>query len=194
MVHLEDNMNINEDIEYYSYLVDALGYASEDNSEQLSILLEPIFKANTSELEACLIYQKAMLINSNKKFFINNHEKEYEKLLKLSAKGKCKEGQYLVANRLYEKKHYQEAIQLYKESALQGYAPSQWCYGIDLFRGIEGALKRNEVLGLKYIQYSAGQLYEYAVEFLVESYTNGNGIIVKNKEKSEYYSRMLDWL
>jgi len=50
------------------------------------------------------------------------------------------------------------------------------------------------VLGLKYIQYSAGQLYEYAVEFLVESYTNGNGIIVKNKEKSEYYSRMLDWL
>ena len=186
MVHVEDNMNINEDIEYYSYLVDALYSASEDNSKHLSVLLEPILKANTSELEACLIYQKAMLVNSN--------EKEYEKLLKLSAKGKCKEGQYLVANRLYEKKHYQEAIQLYKESALQGYAPSQWCYGIDLFRGIEGALKRNEVLGLKYIQYSAGQLYEYAVEFLVESYTNGNGIIVKNKEKSEYYSRMLDWL
>jgi len=189
---VEDNMNINEDIEYYSYLVNALDYASEDNRKHLSVLLEPIFKANTSELEACLIYQKAMLINNHEKEYEN--EKEYEKLLKLSAKGKCKEGQYLVANRLYEKKHYQEATQLYKESALQGYAPSQWCYGIDLFRGIEGELKRNEVLGLKYIQYSAGQLYEYAVEFLVESYTNGNGIIVKNKEKSEYYSRMLGWL
>ena len=138
----------------------------------------------------CHGYVQAILLGG---FKTPEDEKNYEnKLLESSKKG-CKEAQYLIANRLYDDGKYIEALKLYKESANSGYAPSQWCYGLDHFNGIKGVLQPNVEKGLTYISYSAGQLYDYAIEFLIDIYSKGSQGIKPDNKKVEYYKTMLKW-
>ena len=144
--------------------------------------------------EPCVEYIQAMLLDgfsnsSKEKIF---YEKYYS-LLENSANKGCNEAQYIVANKLYDAGKFLEALKLYEESANSGYAPSQWCYGLDNFSGIDGVLKPDIEKGLTYITYSAGQLYAYAVEFLIDIYTKGYKNIEPDESKAEFYKRMLNW-
>jgi hypothetical protein len=144
--------------------------------------------------DPCYFYVKALLL----KGYTNAKEEEvYEKtyynyMLKSSNMG-CKQAQYIIANRLYEKKQFHEAVGLYKKSAENGYAPSQWCFGIDTFNGIENVVEANPTRGIEYIEYSAGQLYEYAIEFLIELYSLGHEEIEPDAKKVLFYKKSLKW-
>lgn len=144
--------------------------------------------------EPCVEYVQAMLLGG---FSSSKEEKayydKYYSLLEKSANKGCKEAQYIVANKLYDEGKFAEALKLYKESANNGYAPSQWCYGLDSFNGIEGVLKQDIEKGLLYITYSAGQRYAYAVEFLIYIYTKGYKNIGPDESKAKFYKRMLKW-
>jgi len=179
---------MNEIIKLLDYII-----SKEDETclrEEILPLIDKDYKNNK-----CYDYIKAMLLkgfkNSNEEAIYD--KKYYELLLKSSQKG-CKEAQYLVANRLYENKDYKNAMELYRKSALQGYANSQWCYGIDLFNGIEGVLEKDEKEGLFFIELSAGQLYEYAIDFLIDLYKNGYGTIRANSNLYKRYKLMSKWV
>ena len=165
--------------------------SSEDDSikEKILKLLNIEYKN-----ESCVEYVQAMLLGG---FSSSKEEKaycdKYYLLLEKSANKGCKEAQYIVANRLYDEGKFIEALKLYKESANNGYAPSQWCYGLDSFNGIEGVIKPDIEKGLLYITYSAGQLYAYAVEFLIDIYTKGYKNIEPDESKAKFYKRMLKW-
>ena len=113
-------------------------------------------------------------------------EKEFDslhlELLKESSDGKCKEAQYWYGCHLYEQREYEDALKLYKESALQGYAPAQWCFGLDTLNGV--GVPKDEVIGIHNIRLSAEQRYENAVEFMIRESSNNNyGLLSEETEK-----------
>jgi TPR repeat protein len=68
---------------------------------------------------------------------------------------------------------------------MQGYAPAQWVFGIDTLNGI--GVDENHEKGRFFIELSAGQGYEYALDFLIESYAKGNnGFAVDEKESNKW--------
>ena len=141
---------MNEIIKLLDYII---------SSENKTCLKDEIkFKINKFyKKHPCYDYVNAMLMYG----FKNKKEERhyyltYYTLLENSAKKGCKEAQYIIANKLYDEKKYIDAILLYKKSADKGFAPSQWCYGIDTFNGIKNIYKRDIEEGLEYISYSAG--------------------------------------
>ena len=168
-MNVEDSLDASE-IKSIQFLIEALDYSSEKDYKKLEEFIQnkmAMFKKNNHPYK---LYFKAMLLRCTNESNYHEYEENYYGLLSKSAKRGCKEAQYIIANQCYEKKQYQEAIELYKESSFNGYAPAQWCYGIDLFNGIKDVLEKDEEKGLLYIEFSAGQSYEYALEFLINRY------------------------
>ena len=59
---------------------------------------------------------------------------------------------------------------LYKISADAGYAPAQWCFGLNSINGT--GMTKNISEGIFYIRMSAEQRYEEAVNFMLNEITN----------------------
>ena len=79
-------------------------------------------------------------------------------------------------------REYEDALKLYKESALQGFAPAQWCFGLDTLNGV--GVPKDEVIGIHNIRLSAEQRYENAVEFMIRESSNNNyGLLSEETEK-----------
>ncbi len=170
-------------------LSQAIGYCSEDQSEILQKMLGDILENSLISGDIYAKYLKAISLDQKD----SESEELYEKLLYESAVGGIPEAQYIYGCILYDKGVLDEAMKFYMSSAKRGYAKSQWCYGTDLFHGT-GGLDKDEVSGLFYIELAAGQLYNYALEFLVGLYSKGNDSIEKCSIKVNKYSMMLAWI
>ncbi|MBC3808973.1 sel1 repeat family protein [Undibacterium seohonense] len=109
-------------------------------------------------------------------------------LLRLAAEGGCPEAQYSHGCKLYDEGKISEAIDFYFQSAQEDYAPAQWCYGLDVLHG--NGIEKNEIVGLRYIRMAAEQRYQYAVEFMIDSYTNGK-YGFKGEEELQRWQRIL---
>ncbi|MEE9494755.1 MAG: hypothetical protein V3W04_15455 [Gammaproteobacteria bacterium] len=169
-------------------LSQAIGYCSEDQSEVLQKMLRKILEAPFEEGDFYAKFLKAISLNK----IDSASEKLYETLLHDCAAGGISEAQYIYGCILYDKGKQDEAIKYYLISANNGYSKSQWCYGTDLFHGT-GGLQKDEAEGLFYIELAAGQLNNYALEFLVDLYSRENGSIRKCSRKAKKYSMMLEW-
>ena len=178
---------------YLESLTNVLSHAPA--SEEITYIEKEIVLLLTKQQEDITpygLYIKAMYLH----LFENNlsgknYDIKYNELINLSALACCKEAQYTKACIYYENKQYSDALTLYKDSMKQGYAPSLWCYGLDTFCGLEGILSKDEETGIKYIKLSAGLCYEYALEFLIDAYKNGKGIIKKDSLKADFYENIL---
>ena len=183
----------NSDFKYLESLSEALSYASVgENVECIEKIIHTFISKYEKEEIPEITYMKAINLNLFEKNLSEvDIEKKYNQLIDLSAKQGCKEALYIKACRLYECEEFSEAIELYKKSMHKGYPPAMWCYGLDRFWGIENVLAKDAAEGLKYIKLSAGLLYEYALEFLLDAYENGKETIEKDAEKADYYRALL---
>lgn len=192
-MHVEDKDNMdNEEIKSLRLLIEAMFHTSAETYEELKGYIQSRMEVFKNTDHPDILYFQAMMLEAKSPYIVKEYETKYLELISKSAKGGCKEAQYIYANRLYENQEYKKAVEFYKKSALQGYASSQWCYGIDLFNGIEGVLGRDKEKGLFFIELSAYQLYEYALDFLIESYKRGS--IEMNTSKYKQYQMMLEWI
>lgn len=105
-----------------------------------------------------------------------------------AAKGGCKEAQYQYACQLYEQGNSSDAIRLYKKSADKGFAPAQWCYGIDKLHGI--GCRKSVPEGIKYIQSAAAQKNTFAMDFLIRAYRDGAYGFSKNLPEAKKLARI----
>ena len=183
-----------DEIRLISTLIKAMGYCSDqENYKALGKITKHTFEQVDNSDDLRLKYLQSKLDNCGEKQPFDNEselEEKYNALIEESAKAGVAESQYLYACRLYESSLYTDASLLYKLSANQGYPPSQYCFGLDLFNGV--GVKKNPEEGLHYIELAAGRLYEFALDFLIALYSEDDsklGIM-----KYELYSKMLRWV
>ena len=167
-------------------LIDALAYC--DNEERYETLLNIIINlinGISPENNGVLLWLKTRIPHFGENGIHGNEvlEQRLRELLKKSATLGCKEAQYEFACLLYEEGSKEEAIDLYRCSALQGYAPAQWVFGLDTLNGVGSS--KNFEQGKFFIELSAAQGYEYAVEFLISSYQHGTSGFPQNYKEVE---------
>jgi hypothetical protein len=171
-----------------SLLIQAWGYCDDDDRcDKLLEIIIDLINSFPDKNDGILLWLKTKLPN----FGDNCHydEKSLDinlvDLLEKSAIFGCKEAQYDFGCLLYEKNKKKDALFFYKKSAMQGYAPAQWVFGIDTLNGI--GVDKDYEKGKFFIELSAGQGYEYALDFLIESYANGNnGFSINDKECNKW--------
>jgi len=182
-----DDKTEDSNICYLESLINSLYCTNEDDYDELIILIKKELKSLENIKNGKLYYLHAQILSFlDTSLSEDVYETKYEKLICDSAKACYAKGQYEYACILYEKDLRQEATNYYKLSALQGYAPAQWTYGIELFHGSGEYLKQDEHEALKYIEFSAGQLYDYAIEFLINICSDKNDF-------DDKYQKMLTW-
>lgn len=98
----------------------------------------------------------------------DEYDKRWLSLIRTSAENGCKEAEYDYACHLHERRLFERSIPLYRSSALKGYPPSLWCYGLELIQGME--IAKDEERGYFYIHMSAEAGYEYALDYLIDEY------------------------
>ena len=119
-------------------------------------------------------------------------DKKWLELIKESSDNNCKESQYQYACFLYENNKVDEAIHLYKISADAGYAPSQWCFGLDCINGT--GMTKNIGEGVFYIRMSAEQRYEEAVNFMLNAITNKLYDLERNEREIDKWKMISEQL
>jgi TPR repeat protein len=99
------------------------------------------------------LWLKASLPNLRKhnlrKLSNEDFENHWRALIKESAEGGCAEAQYTYGCTLYDEGKYVEAVEFYRLSAESGYAPAQWCFGLDTLNGT--GVDKNESLAIFYM-------------------------------------------
>jgi TPR repeat protein len=156
-------------------LLDSASYSASEKRYKIIIkLVREILKPYIKKKHPSALWLKASMPNLGEKKILSNEqfEKKRLSLVKKAAFGGCKEAQYDYGCELYNKKAYVKALKFYKKSAKQGYAPAQWCFGLDTVYGI--GVDKDQEKGLYYIRLSAEQRYEFAVDFLIRNYKEGN--------------------
>ncbi|MEP4051079.1 MAG: hypothetical protein ABJN22_02425 [Litorimonas sp.] len=189
---LPDNSENSNDRLVISLLQDTLDHCEADDYQTLIDIVRSKFEKLKKPLTPQSEFLKLRLPNLGENRNISNTDFD-ELRLSIIKKGLSvgiPEAEYHYACYLYEGKNYSDAIKLYKNSADNGYPPSQHCYGLDLFYGI-GDIPANKKEGLKYLSLAAGQLYDLSIEFFIELYREDNSH--EGKDKFELYTRMLSW-
>ena len=174
----------------YNISCDVEGY-DEKYAQLLDMALEflkPHIDAGVPK--ALFLQTKLPNLGLKEKLSNEEYESKYFNLMEKAAIGGCPEAQYHYGCFLYDHKMYDEAVDLYKKSAEQGYAPSQWCYGSDVFHGV--GTDKNEELGLYYIRLSAEHRYENAVSFLLNAYKKGEYGFKKDEAEIKKWKRILE--
>ena len=154
-------------------LIKAYTYADKVKHQKIIIILvreilSPFIKIRHPKA----LWLQASLPNFGKprlrKLSSENYENHWRALIKESAEGGCAEAQYTYGCTIYDEEKYGEAVVFYRLSAESGYAPAQWCFGLNTLNGT--GVDKNESLALFYIVCAAEQHYQYAVEFLLRCY------------------------
>jgi len=193
MVLIVNSDSISSSLKCIELLVKAVGYCS-DEKEIDSIMhiisekTKPLLKVDDPRVK----YMQANLPNfGNIEPHKSPEESEalYNQLMEESAEGGVAEAEYQHACRLYESGKLNEAVALYQNSADKGYPPSQYCYGLAMFNGV--GISKDTEEGLKYIKLSAGRLDDYALEFLVNLYDEGNS--QGDIQSHNHYLKLLSW-
>ena len=186
---------IDSDLTEVEALIEAYYCCSdEDRGDQLAALVKNILKPLVQAKVAKALWLQACLPNAGNEGPIcdTDFETQWLSLIKEAAFGGCAEAQYSYGCELYDEGKYDEAHSLYQKSAAQGYAPSLWCYGLEIINGI-GETK-NISKGLYYIRLAAENRYEYAVEFLIRAYTEGEYGLSKDQKEVKKWESVLQWL
>lgn len=134
-----------------------------------------------------LLWLKTQLPNFGETDFIGNTDNYLLHSLERSSTEGCIEAQYDYGCLLYESGRKEEAYFLYEKSALQGYAPSQWVWGSHL-------INFDFEKGKFFIILSAGQNYEYAIDFLIYSYENNKNGFMEDKAELEKWKFIKSYL
>ncbi|ARU27414.1 tetratricopeptide repeat protein [Cellvibrio sp. PSBB006] len=158
-------------------VIEAMSHCDDENRYELLFNMAKILISNGDGGDAELIWLKTKLPVFGDNISLSEEmEKLLVDMLFQSSEGGCREAQYEYGCMLYEKNNLVEAYRLYEKSANQGYPPAQWLFGYSL-------LKSDFEKGKLYIVLSAGQNYEYAIDFLIDSYENGkNGFDINEDE------------
>lgn len=167
------------------FLIQAWGYCDDnDRYDKLLKIIIDLINSFSDKNNGTLLWLKTKLPNFGENIFYDQEALELHlvELLEKSAKFGCKEAQYDFGCILYEKNEKEEALLFYEKAAMQGYAPAQWVFGIDTLYGV--GVEKNHEKGKLFIELSAGQGYEYALDFLIESYTKGNNGFAVDDEKA----------
>ena len=177
-----------EDLKEAELLLEAFGWCSnEDRANVILDLVREIISPYVKVKNPRALWLKSGLPNlgeERESFSDEEFELLYLELIKESSDGGCAEAQYSYGCHLYENQKEDEAVELYRKSAVQGYAPGQWCFGLDTLNGI--GTTRDEIIGLHYIRLSAEQRYDYAVEFMLRNSKEGKyGLFPEDTEKWE---------
>jgi|GEM_PF-4593972 len=134
--------------------------------KRITKLLKPFLKKGHPRA----MWLKAQLPNLGESKLLT--EKQFDQrwfaLIQESAENGCAEAQYQYGCHLYDLNQIKEALELYHLSAVQDYAPSQWCYGLDTLSG--AGTEKNEAIALQYISLAAEQCYPYALDFMLRAH------------------------
>lgn len=163
------------------FLVNALQYCSDESRYSVIVkLITESIESFSLDDYGKIDWLKTKLPNFGEHYPLEDvdFDKKLKFIIQKSANLGCKEAQYDYGCILYEEKKFEEAVSFYKLSADKGYPPAQWAYGIDRLNGI-GIIK-NPREGFFYIELAAFQGYEYAIEFLIDSYSEEKNGVVKN--------------
>lgn len=163
------------DLREAEYLLEAYDCCSdEDRADVILGMVRQIIEPYIKDRHPRALWLKSGMPNLGEHSSISYEEQEemYIELLRESSDGGCAEAQYSYGCHLYENMMQEEALVLYESSAIQGFAPGQWCFGLDTLNGI--GTTRDERVGMHYIRLSAEQQYDYAIEFMIRNCKEGN--------------------
>lgn len=186
-------MDIESELRQAELILDALDWCSDDaHYESLLAMAKEILKPYWAKSHPRALWLKSGMPNLGEDSPpLDEHEfdKKYIDLLRLAAEGGCPEAQYRHGCNLYDLGEISEAVKYYCEAAQEDYAPAQWCYGLDLLNG--NGVNKNQQLGLSYIRMAAEQRYEYAVEFLIDTYENDKYGYSKEESELQKWQKVL---
>jgi hypothetical protein len=170
------------------FLIQALGYCDDDDRREklLNIIIDLVHSFPDNN-DGTLLWLKTKLPNFGDNCYYDEESLDINlvNLLEKSAILGCKEAQYDFGCFLYEKNKKKDALFFYEKSAMQGYAPAQWVFGIDTLNGI--GVDKDYEKGKFFIELSAGQGYEYALDFLIGSHGKGNSeFAIDDKEYNKW--------
>jgi len=173
-------------------LLEAYGWCPDENrAGEVIALVKNIIDPFLVKRDPRAIWLKATMPNMGEEECISDEEfdEKWLELIKESSEGNCAEAQYSYGCHLYELDKCDEAVELYKQAAYQGYAPAQWCFGLDTLNGI--GVPKDEKIGLHYIRLSAEQQYEYAIEFMIRNCKEGKFGFKKDKTEIKKWEIIL---
>lgn len=168
-------MEIESKLKQAEYILDALGWCSDDEQYELLITMaKEILKPYWEKSHPRALWLKAGMPNlgeESSSLSASQFDEKYTEILRIAAECGCAEAQYQHGCNLYDVGRIAEAVKFYFKAAQKDYAPAQWCYGLDVLHG--NGTDKDESIGLAYIRLSAEQRYEYAVKFMIDAHENG---------------------
>jgi len=179
------NLADKSEVRLLDLLIDAYGYCDEIGSDVIYKIIQEKTNKLSNHNHPKAPYFQAVI----PKLHSDISEAKYNALMEKSSNDGVAEAQYQYASRLYEMGKHNSAVKLYKVAADQGHPESQYCYGIDAYNGV--GVEENKEAGLEYIELAAGQLYDWALEWLIQFYKNDASL--DGIKKSQKYSKMLIW-
>lgn len=111
-----------------------------------------------------------------------------EELEKAAASGNV-DAQFSLACDLDDMPTRERSADLFKKAAEAGHAYAMWCHGLNLLSG--RGIKKDEKIGLSFIQHSADLKFEGAVKFIADAYANGTYGYQKDEGKSALWWKKL---
>jgi TPR repeat protein len=184
-------MENDSELRQAEFILNALVWCSDENQyDSLLSMAKKILEPYLRVAHPRALWLKSGMPNIGEDSTLSEQEfdSKHLELLRLAAEGGCREAQYSHGCNLYDEGKISEAIDFYFQSAQEDYAPAQWCYGLDVLHG--NGIEKNEIVGLGYIRMAAEQRYQYAVEFMIDSYTNGK-YGFKGEEELQRWQRIL---
>ncbi len=184
--------NIEHELQEAEFLIKASERTSKPKISSILIkriikLLKPFLKKRHPRA----LWLKAQLPNLGETRRLG--EKQFDqlwlKLIQESAENGCAEAQYQYGCHLYDLNKLKEAVEFYRLSAIQDYAPSQWCYGLDTLSGT--GTDKNEAIGMQYISLAAEQCYPYALDFMLRAHQGQRYGFSNDTSVIERYRRQL---
>lgn len=172
-------------------LLDEAGYCANHKEYNRFKRVKKILKNFVENRHPYALWLKASMPNLGEKqrFTHKEFEKYWLSLIKESAYGGCAGAQYQYGCQLYDRKQFTKALRFYEKGAQQGYAPAQWCYGLDTLYGV--GVAQDEKKGLYYIRLAAEQRYDYAIEFFIRNHQEGNFGLEKNADAVQKWETIL---
>lgn len=186
-------MDIESELRRAELILEALGWCSDEGQyDSLLAMAKEILRPYWAKSHSRALWLKSGMPNlgeDSPPLDENDFDKKYVDLVRFAAEGGCPEAQYRHGCNLYDSGKISEAVKFYSKSAQEDYAPAQWCYGLDVLHG--NGVDKDEKVGLSYIRMAAEQRYEYAVEFMVETYKNGKYGFINEKSELQKWQHIL---
>lgn len=185
---------MNTELKEIDLLISALGYCTDEKRyDQLQSIIKTCLATFIETRDGEALWQKCRLGNLGEERELSDEELDeiYAKLIEEAAHKGSSEALYVYANDLYDKDKKPEATQYYLKAANLGNREAQWCVGLGLLNGV--GIEKDISEGLFYIDLSASQLYDSAVEFMLDATREEKyGLSRDASRKWEFLQHQLD--